>query len=230
MGYRANERGKLSEDFVAAGDGLVAFGAALILPVQTHCGAGRVAAGQWIYAKPCHAHRTRLADNQCSQIRSKSTGTRAVARGNLGPHPNTPTAASRPATAAAGERPCHPPPSPAPERRAAAAGRCTPRHSRGTLKDGLRRPKPCGVRQSLAVWPFSRPSPWSWTARADCHPLNKAPVGQRRVSRVPQRSQPLFVRCAGSSALQAARWLSRAKHLTKRLTWTLPAVENSSAG
>jgi len=36
MGYRANERGKLSEDFVAAGDGLVAFGAALILPVQTH--------------------------------------------------------------------------------------------------------------------------------------------------------------------------------------------------
>ena len=36
MGYRANERGKLSEDFVAAGDGLGAFGAALILPVQTH--------------------------------------------------------------------------------------------------------------------------------------------------------------------------------------------------
>ena len=29
MGYRANERGKLSEDFVAAGDGLVAFGAPL---------------------------------------------------------------------------------------------------------------------------------------------------------------------------------------------------------
>ena len=27
MGYRANERGKLSGDFVAAGDGLVAFGA-----------------------------------------------------------------------------------------------------------------------------------------------------------------------------------------------------------
>ena len=35
-GYRANERDKLSEDFVAAGDGLVAFGAVLILPVQTH--------------------------------------------------------------------------------------------------------------------------------------------------------------------------------------------------
>ena len=33
----------------------------------------------------------------------------------------------------------------APERRAAAAGRCTPRRSRGTLKDGRRRPKPCGV-------------------------------------------------------------------------------------
>ena len=36
MGYRANERGKLSEDFVAAGDGLVAFGATLILAVQKH--------------------------------------------------------------------------------------------------------------------------------------------------------------------------------------------------
>jgi hypothetical protein len=36
MGYRANERGKLSGDFVAAGDGLVAFGAIFILPVQPH--------------------------------------------------------------------------------------------------------------------------------------------------------------------------------------------------
>jgi surface antigen len=36
MGYRANERGKLSGYFIAAGDGLEAFGAALILPVQTH--------------------------------------------------------------------------------------------------------------------------------------------------------------------------------------------------
>jgi hypothetical protein len=34
MDNRANERGKLSEDFVAAGDGLEAFGAAFILPVQ----------------------------------------------------------------------------------------------------------------------------------------------------------------------------------------------------
>jgi hypothetical protein len=32
----------------------------------------------------------------------------------------------------------------APERRAAAAGRCRPRHSRGTLKDGRCRPQPCG--------------------------------------------------------------------------------------
>ena len=35
-------------------------------------------------------------------------------------------------------------PTPAPERRAAAAGRCTPRQSRGTLKDGRRRPETCG--------------------------------------------------------------------------------------
>ena len=36
MGYRANERSKFSEDFVAAGDGLGAFGADLILAVQMH--------------------------------------------------------------------------------------------------------------------------------------------------------------------------------------------------
>jgi hypothetical protein len=35
-GYRANERGKLSEDFIAAGDGLVAFGAVFILSVQAN--------------------------------------------------------------------------------------------------------------------------------------------------------------------------------------------------
>ncbi len=53
-GYRANERGKLSEDSVAAGDGLVAFGAIFILPVQTHCRAGRTAAGQWNSTGQCH--------------------------------------------------------------------------------------------------------------------------------------------------------------------------------
>jgi hypothetical protein len=34
---------------------------------------------------------------------------------------------------------------PAPELRAATAGRCTPRRSRGTLKDGRCRPEPCGA-------------------------------------------------------------------------------------
>jgi hypothetical protein len=41
-------------------------------------------------------------------------------------------------------------PTSAPERRAAAAGRCTPRRSRGTLKDGRRRPEPCGVCSALS--------------------------------------------------------------------------------
>jgi hypothetical protein len=62
MGYRANERGKLSEDFIAAGDGLVAFGAALILPAQMHYRTGRPAAGQWVYAKQSHALMDRSAD------------------------------------------------------------------------------------------------------------------------------------------------------------------------
>ena len=68
MGYRANERGKLSEDFVAPGDGLAPFGAALILPVQTHCVAGRVAAGRWIYANQSHALMDQEADKQIRQI------------------------------------------------------------------------------------------------------------------------------------------------------------------
>ena len=68
MGYRANERGKLSEDFVAAGDGLVAFGATFILPVQTHCGTGRAAAGKWIYAKRRHALAALETDKEPQQI------------------------------------------------------------------------------------------------------------------------------------------------------------------
>lgn len=68
MGYRANERGKLSEDFVAAGDGLVAFGATFILPVQTHLAAGKAAARQWIYAKQSHAATDRKGDKQARQI------------------------------------------------------------------------------------------------------------------------------------------------------------------
>ena len=69
-------------------------------------------------------------------------------------HPNpAPLAWDSGGTAAAGEKPCLPTPTPAPQRRAAAAGRCTPRRSRGTLKDGRRRtdrcaqrirPEPCG--------------------------------------------------------------------------------------
>jgi hypothetical protein len=46
----------------------VAFGAALILPVQTHQTAGRVAAGQWIYAKQSHALMDQEADKQTRQI------------------------------------------------------------------------------------------------------------------------------------------------------------------
>ena len=68
MGYRANERGKLSEDFVAAGDGLVAFGATFILPVQTHYRASRAAAGQWIYVKRRHALEALETDKQPQQI------------------------------------------------------------------------------------------------------------------------------------------------------------------
>ena len=57
-----------------------------------------------------------------------------------------------PATAAAGEEPCPPPQHRPPEQRAAAAGRCTPRRSRGTLKDGRRRPEPLLKPQGIRRW------------------------------------------------------------------------------
>ncbi len=140
MTYRANERSRLSRDFVAAGDGLGAFGAALILPVQTHLEAGRVAAGQWIYAKPRHARADQEADKQTRQIQDlMPSGPRSRAR-KLGAFPIN--ASKGPATAAAGEQPCRHPHT-GPERRAAAAGRCTPRRSRGTLRDGRRRTERC---------------------------------------------------------------------------------------
>ena len=50
-----------SGDDVAAGDGLGAFGAALILAVQTHYKAGRTVALQRIYAKRSYALAVRQA-------------------------------------------------------------------------------------------------------------------------------------------------------------------------
>ena len=38
-----------SGDWITAGDGLGAFGAAFILPVQVHYGAGKAAVLQWIW-------------------------------------------------------------------------------------------------------------------------------------------------------------------------------------
>jgi hypothetical protein len=70
MGYKANERGKLSEDFVAAGDGLGAFGAVFILSVQTHCQKARAAAEQWICARKSHARADLKADNQDHKIQN----------------------------------------------------------------------------------------------------------------------------------------------------------------
>jgi ATP:corrinoid adenosyltransferase len=62
-----------SGDEVAAGDGLGAFGAALILPVQMHCRGGRAAAVQWIYEKRSSIEEPRLAENQDHQIWAELT-------------------------------------------------------------------------------------------------------------------------------------------------------------
>jgi ATP:corrinoid adenosyltransferase len=57
-----------SGDEVAAGDGLGAFGAALILPVQMHCRGSRTTAMQWIYEKLSFIEQSRLGENQDHQI------------------------------------------------------------------------------------------------------------------------------------------------------------------
>jgi hypothetical protein len=57
-----------SGDEVAAGDGLRAFGAAFILPVQMHFRAGRSTVVQWIYRKQSHAQVDLEADKQTRQI------------------------------------------------------------------------------------------------------------------------------------------------------------------
>jgi len=61
-------------------------------------------------------------------------------------------------------------PTPDPERRAAAAGRCTPRRSRGTLKDGRCRPEPGGVCRALRHGRQQGRCLGSRTIRADRYP------------------------------------------------------------
>ncbi len=122
-------------------------------------------------------------------------------------------------------------PAPPPQHRPRSGGRrrladARPGRSRGTLKDGRRRLEPCGAPQRYATSP-SRVSEVGQTERT-APPLNNAPVDQQRVSRVPLLSQPLCVRCTGSSVLQVAWLLSRAKHLTKHLTWGFSAVEKTA--
>jgi hypothetical protein len=58
------------EDEVAAGDGLRAFGATLILPVQMHSEGSIAIAGQRFYAKQDLVRWLRLTEKQGHQIRT----------------------------------------------------------------------------------------------------------------------------------------------------------------
>ena len=97
-----------SGDWIAAGDGLEAFGAALILAVQVHLWTGRITAGQWIYANPGPALRDLQLISIPTRFSSEYPTGRAAARGKLGTFPIN--AGECPATAAAGKWPCLPPP------------------------------------------------------------------------------------------------------------------------
>ena len=62
-----------SGDEVAAGDGLGAFGATLILPVRMHSRGSRTLAMQWIHEKLSSIEEPRLAENQDHQIWAELT-------------------------------------------------------------------------------------------------------------------------------------------------------------
>ena len=94
---------------VAAGDGLGALGAALILPVQTHLKTSRSPAGQSIYTTLSPTRQQRLNEDQDHQIKAEWCNGRAAARGKIEHHRSQTLATSCQATAAAGERRCPPP-------------------------------------------------------------------------------------------------------------------------
>jgi len=98
-----------SGNWITAGDGLGAFGAALILAVQLHLRTGRTAAGQWIYAKPGHALRDLQLISRPPRFSPEYPAGRAAARGNLGPSPSLSTRAkARPPQPRGSGRACHP--------------------------------------------------------------------------------------------------------------------------
>lgn len=68
------------------------------------------------------------------------------------------------------------PKSPAPERRAAAAGRCRPRPSRGTLKDCRRRPEQLSAK-CRAAWQQPRPA-LSWLPTSLYSLVRPLPLGR----------------------------------------------------
>jgi hypothetical protein len=82
-----------SGNWITAGDGLGAFGAALILAVQVHLWASRAAAGQWIYAKPGHSERDLQLISSSTRFGSEFPAGRAAARENFRPSPSSSTRA-----------------------------------------------------------------------------------------------------------------------------------------
>jgi hypothetical protein len=153
MGLQSKRTGQVVRGLLirrgAAGDGLVALSATLILPVQTHWAAGRAVAGQWIYAKQSHAATDRKGDKQARQIQPLNAQPAAQPCEETWGLASTPTGWRRHRHRSRGRATLPATLTPAPERRAAAAGRCRPRPSRGTMKDGRCRTELFGVCRAL---------------------------------------------------------------------------------
>ncbi len=157
-----------SGDEVAAGNGLGAFGATLILPVQKHSGGSRTTAMQWIHEKLSSLEEPRLAENQDHQIWAESTRPRrAAARETLGPLWQLPPVTSPSATAAAGEQ-LSPPPHTGP---GAEGGGGWPMHATAQPWHAEGRPLPNGAlpvpAELVARLTSASPALWRRAIKAD---------------------------------------------------------------
>ena len=162
-----------SGNWITAGDGLVAFGAALILAVQTHWMTSRTPAGQWIYAKPRHARKDLQLISRPARFSTECPASRAAARGNLEPSPSPSTRAkARPPQPRESSSACHPNTGPGAE-----GGGGWPMHATAQPWHAEGRPSPTGALRCL-LSPRELPGTPPAARPGGCHGSSPGPPWQ----------------------------------------------------
>jgi hypothetical protein len=135
---RAMKGCEIFGDYVAAGDGLLAFGAGLIVVVQLHYWGRRKQGGAIFLGRSGRSSPAVAASKKSATISTSRTPPAAQSRAHPSAfHPPSVTTPTRPAAAPPPQPREHPHAlslTPGPQRRAAAADRRRPRPSRGTLR------------------------------------------------------------------------------------------------